>query len=67
MQPTHHWAKRNGGSASVLALLCAVLLWGCTTTTPPVQLPKDPATRLQEKLDELAENGGRTPVPPKNL
>lgn len=56
----------NRRVARVLVLLSLVLTWSCTTT-PPVQQPKDPVTRLQEKLDELAENSTRSPVPPKNL
>lgn len=66
MQPTCRHAKRDSRRASALVLFCLVFLWSCTTTRP-VAVLKDPATRLQEKLEELAENSARSPVPPKNL
>lgn len=67
MQPIHRHVRRDRGRASGLGFLCLVFLWSCTTTVPPVSPPKDPATRLQEKLEELAENSTRSPVPPKHL
>lgn len=67
MQPTHCHLQRQRARRKVHALLYWVFLWSCTVTQPPVRLAKEPAVRLQEKLDELAENSARSPVPPKSL
>lgn len=67
MQPICRHTGRDRRRAGALGLLFLAFLWSCTTTTPPVPQPKDPAARLQAKLEELAKNGARSPVPPKNL
>jgi hypothetical protein len=60
----HRIHARQVRAAMLAALIW--LAWACSPTAP-IKPPQDNAALLREKLDALAENGAKSPVPPKTV